>query len=123
LVGARADRLCEGLGLAWHRAPEQIPQAGSVGLVADHNDTVWLEAAMGSRWLHLVADDPDLGWLPAGRQPLAVSWTRKRGVGAALTIAHKEGASLGYSVGANGYPVPATPVDVAMAVRALMERS
>jgi hypothetical protein len=123
LVGARADRLCEGLGLAWFGAPQQTPTAGSIGLLADDSDTAWLDAAIGDRWLHLVTDDSDLGWLPAGRQPLVVSWTRKRGVGAALTIAQKEGASLGYAVGANGHPVPATPVDVAMAIRALMERA
>jgi hypothetical protein len=123
LVGARADRLCEGLGLGWYGAPQETPEAGSVGLLADGSDIAWLDAAIGGRWLHLVTDDADLGWLPAGRQPLVVSWTRKRGVGAALTIAQKEGASLGYAVGANGYPVAATPVDVAMAIRALMERA
>lgn len=73
--------------------------------------------------LHLVVGDDDLPEQLAGL-PDVVSWVTERGAARAVSLALSSGAVLGYGMSAS-FGAPArrvTPVDVALALRELMER-
>lgn len=82
---------------------------------------VWFDALRDGRWLHLVVGGE--GWrehLLSG--PCVVSWTRQEDLPEALRCALELGLTLGYGP-IGGVVRRARPVDIALAVRELVDAS
>ena len=82
---------------------------------------VWFDALRDGRWLHLVVGGE--GWrdhLPSG--PCVVSWTRQQDLPDALRCALELGLTLGYGP-VGGVTRRARPLDIALAVRELVDAS
>lgn len=80
---------------------------------------VWFDALRDGRWLHLVVGGE--GWrdhLPAG--PRVVSWTRTQDLPDAVRCARELGLTLGHGP-LGGVIRRARPLDVAVAIRALVD--
>lgn len=133
IAGPRAERLSHALGLKTYEPPELPPYGGSfVGKVTSTpRDAAWLNHVRGDRWLHIAVDDEP--WRGIVKDdPIAVSWTSERGLMAALSIAATTGAVLGYGAGpvahhgweptARPRVLRANPLDIALTIRAHMER-
>lgn len=125
IAGPRAQRLGWALKLPSFSAPELPPYGGSIiTTVSDEpEELAWLDHVRGDRWLHVAVDDEPWHGVVA-EDPIAVSWTSARGVAAAVALASTTGAVLGYGMSSEiGAPaVRANPLDVAVALRTLMER-
>ena len=103
LIGPGADELTEVAGL---------PAARS---------GTWLSALGADRWRHLVIGGD--GWRDQlGHDPLAVSWTRPEYLAEAVRCAAELGLVLGYGP-LDGRLRRVRPLDLALAIRASMERS
>jgi hypothetical protein len=88
------------------------------GTPAARSET-WLKALRGGRWLHLVVGGD--GWrAPLADQPLAASWARTEDLPDALRCAVELGLVLGFGP-LGGRIRRARPLDVALAVRDLVE--
>lgn len=124
LAGERALPLADGLGLPIV-APGCKAPVGSFAVRscvgADKRD--WIAGNCVTRWLHAVVGGS--GWrqlLFAG--PSAVSWVEDSSLPEVLQVAVDLGVPLGFGTerDATGAPTPANPVDVAVAIRALLPR-
>ena len=125
IAGPRAQRLGWALNLPSFSSPELPPYGGSIiTTVSDDPDALaWLDHVRGDRWLHVAVDDEPWQGVVAD-DPIAVSWTSERGVAAAVALASTTGAVLGYGMSSEilAPAVRANPLDVAIALRNLMER-
>jgi hypothetical protein len=119
VVGRRAGHVCDLLGIPWNRDPQAPAPQGTAGWVCEQPASAGTH--LRGRWLHLVTDD--VVALPPSQRPAVISWTRKRGVAAALHLAHERDSVLGWGVSRDGHLVRATPADVAFSIRSMMERS
>jgi hypothetical protein len=126
LVGAYADRLAGPLGLPLVGHGDTAPYEGSFAavLTGDAQDRPWLEFVRGNRDLHLMIGEDDQWRDLLITDPAVVSWVGESSVVDALYLAATLGATLGFGT-VDGFVSPlvrALPVDVALAVRRLMER-
>jgi hypothetical protein len=124
VVGPRATKFAAAWKLPVVRPGSQPPRRGS--FVAPVRDTAngrsWLAWARGSRWLHLVVGGERWRDLLFD-EPLAVSWTGPDSLAEAITLSANLGLVLGWCCdGPRGTPWRANPVEVAMAVRAMVPR-
>ena len=124
-VGTRLRRLADALDLPLVGIGEVAPADGPVVLDAPDSATgrAWSARQAGDRWLHVVAGTGR--WQAyAFEDVLAVSWTADDQLPLALSMASRLGVVLGYGPSARGREiVRAAPVDVALAIRALMPRT
>lgn len=125
LIGPRAHRLAEGLGLDAAQPGELVAGDRSVALrVTDSaaaRDAV-AEIRRG-RWLHLVAGGARWEGLLL-EDVTAVSWVGDDALPAALEAASRLGLVLGYGISSptGRRPVRATAMDVAITIRSLVPR-
>jgi hypothetical protein len=125
LIGPRAHRLGDGLGLPSARPGGAVPPTGTVALkVTDTPEgRAWVDRTRAGRWGHLVVGGAR--WQAFLFDDVtAVSWVDDEHLPAALEAAARMGLVLGYGLGdATGRrPVRATPLDVALTVRSLLPR-
>ncbi len=122
VVGPHADRLARALELPLVRCPQLPRNEGTVCVAFEEGcaDLAWLARAQAGRFVHAV-----LGGEGSARlrewHPKVVSWVEAGGVVEALRWCGQVGAVLGYGL-VGGRLVRATPVDVALAIRDLVER-
>lgn len=126
VVGPRADRLADGLGLPVCRPGGVVPPHGSVALKAsDSGDgRRWVSEVAAGRWLHAVAGGSR--WHAfLFDDALAVSWATPDDLPTALSAASRLGLVLGHGRAPATGPVPVrtTPWDVALTLRALLPRA
>ena len=123
LVGPCARGLARQLGTPVVRIGEPLTKGGDVAaaLAGGAAGLDWLQRARRGRWLHLVAGGK--GWRPLLHEdPLAISWATAEDLPEAIRLASELGLVLGHG------PLPdgigrARPLEVALAVRALVPRS
>jgi hypothetical protein len=132
LVGPKARTLAEALDAPCVKPPTgrgrksdltSVPRKGSFCAPLSHSEhnRSWIGWARGDRWLHLVIGGA--GWRDlVFDEPLAVSWVDD-GLPEAIALCADLGLVLGYGPGGDQRAERATPVDVAMAIRAMMPRS
>jgi hypothetical protein len=121
LIGPRARSVANGLGVPSSTVGQPIRSRATTVAVAVGNGVAgrrWLERVRGARWLHLVVGGT--GWRELLHlDPLAVSWASDADVPEAVRLATELGLVLGG--GPLGRQVQrARPLDVALAVRALL---
>ncbi len=122
VVGPRADRLARALELPLVRCPQLPRNEGTVCVAFEEGctDLAWLARAQAGRFVHAV-----LGGAGSARLrdwgPKVVSWVEPGCVVEALRWCSQDGAVLGYGI-VGARLVPAGPVDVALAIRDLVER-
>jgi hypothetical protein len=127
LLGTNAYQLAETLSIEWVEPGQTAPYEGSfasyVSTESEHKD--WLEFVRGTRDIHYVIGD-DQAWRQAlVAAPNVVSWFNESALIDALYLAVAFDAQLGYGVlpGRGGSLTRIYPVDVALAIRSMMERS
>jgi hypothetical protein len=130
LAGPKARGLAEALEAPCVRPPTgrsrktdlpRVPRKGSFCAPLSHteNNRSWIGWARGDRWLHVVIGGS--GWRDLlFDDPLAVSWVDDESLPEAIALCADLGLVLGY--GGERY-ARACPVDIAMAIRAMMPRS
>lgn len=127
LLGTNAYQLAEALGIEWVEPGQTAPYEGSFASYVSPSaeDREWLEFVRGTRALHMVIGG-DQAWRHAmAEAPNVVSWFDESALIDALYLAVACDARLGYGVlpGRNGALTRIYPVDVALAIRTMMERS
>ncbi|MFP4150149.1 MAG: hypothetical protein ACLFV0_11755, partial [Nitriliruptoraceae bacterium] len=95
------------------------PAVAEVAGAPSARSRTWLKALGTARWRHLVLGG-DRWRDDLAEEPLAVSWTRTADLPDALRCATELGLVLGYGPVA-GRLVRAQPLDVALAVRELVD--
>lgn len=124
-VGPRVAGFARALGVPTVRLGATTAPAGPVALEAPDTceGRAWAAQLAGDRWLHVVA---------GGRRwhgfmfedALAVSWVGDDQLPLAVTLASRMGLVLGHGRGSGTRQfVRATPVDVALGIRALLPRT
>ncbi|HEY2665784.1 MAG TPA: hypothetical protein VGK51_03010 [Actinomycetota bacterium] len=124
LVGARAGHFAEPLRLEALRRPDRGPKRGSIccSMHDDAESRRWLERIRRDRWTHLVVGALDAKAF-VDLHPMAVSWVGADALPGALRLATELAVPLGYfRVPEAGPAFRATPIEVALAVRALVAR-
>jgi len=125
VAGGQADRLAGLLDLPLVNPPGMPPYSGSVCAVVtdDQRDLDWLRFIRGERALHLVIGDEPWRDLLVG-DLAAVSWFGDRSIIDAVYLASSLGCVLGFGTvdGFASAAVRPRPVDVALAIRRLVER-
>jgi hypothetical protein len=124
LVGARAGHFAEPLRLEALRRPDRGPKRGSIccSMHDDAESRRWLERVRRHRWTHLVVGALDTKAF-VDLHPMAVSWVGADALPGALRLATELAVPLGYfRVPEAGPAFRATPIEVALAVRALVAR-
>jgi hypothetical protein len=122
LVGPGADVIARELGIPAVPYPEYPPYGGSVALRLPFpgHGLDWVEGVRGERWMNLVVGGgPHHDLLELS--PPVVSWVGDDGLVAALQLCVTHGTSLGYGT-SGGRVLRAGPIDVALAVRAMIDR-
>ncbi len=126
LLGTNAYQLAEALSIEWVEPGQTAPYEGSfasyVSTDSDHRE--WLEFVRGTRHIHYVIGG-DQAWKQAlVEAPNVVSWFDESALIDALYLAVAFDAQLGYGVlpGRGGCVTRIYPVDVALAIRSMMER-
>lgn len=121
-VGGRVERHAKGAGATVCRPSDPGAPVGPLAIARRPGDGVrtWLAAHAPDHWLHLVVGGE--GWREwLWEQPVAVSWAAPEDLPLALGVARSFGLPLVGTVGVDG-PVSAAAVDIAMAIRAMLER-
>lgn len=124
-VGPRLGRLAKALDIPLVRLGAASSPAGPVALEAPDTPEgrAWATRLAGDRWLHVVA---------SGRRwhgfvfedAMAVSWLESAQLPMALAVGERLGLVLGHGPASRpGQLLRATPLDVALAVRALLPRA
>jgi hypothetical protein len=124
LVGGLAGHLAKPLRLEALRRPERGPKRGSIccSMLDDTESRRWFERVRRDRWIHLVVGVPDTRAF-LDLHPQAVSCAGAGALPGALRLASELGVPLGYSRPDEGGPaLRATPIEVALGVRALVVR-
>jgi hypothetical protein len=124
LVGSLAGHLAKPLRLEALRRPERGPKRGSIccSMMDDAESRRWFERVRRDRWIHLVVGVPDTRAF-LDLHPRAVSCVGAGALAGALRLASELGVPLGYSKPDEAGPaLRATPIEVALAVRALVVR-
>ena len=123
LVGPRAHRLGAELGLRDVRPDGPMPPLGdcAIRMTGSDRDQGWLAGQRRHRWVHLVVGGAGWRFLLLS-EPLAVSWVGAEALPEALRCAAELGLVLGYGMTGRADARRANPVDVALAVRALVPR-
>ena len=124
LVGARAGHFAEPLRIEALRRPDRGPKRGSIccSMHDDAESRRWLERVRRHRWTHLVVGPLDAKAF-VDLHPMAVSWVGADALPGALRLATELAVPLGYfRVAEAGPAFRATPIEVALAVRALVAR-
>ena len=122
LVGPCARGLARQLGTPVARIGEPLNKGGDVAaaLAGGAAGLDWLQRARRGRWLHLVAGGK--GWRPLLHEdPLAISWATAEDLPEVIRLASELGLVLGYGPLHDGIG-RARPLEVALAVRALVPR-
>jgi hypothetical protein len=122
LAGPRAERLSRALGLSLVRMSSQArgPASFAAAVTDRRSGRDWIAGQRGARWLHLVIGGADWRGLVFD-EPLAVSWVGADAMTDAIRVAHDLGLVLGYGLdGRDGEAVRATPVELAMTIRAAL---
>jgi hypothetical protein len=122
LLGPSADLVADHLAIPVVDFPEYPPYGGSVALrlpSAAHG-LGWVADVQGERYLNLVVGGGGHQDYLALR-PSVVSWVGDDGLVAALQLCVTHGMSLGFGT-SGGRVLRAGPIDVALAVRAMIER-
>jgi hypothetical protein len=123
LVGPCARGLARQLGTPVARIGEPLRRTGDVAaaLAGGAAGLDWLHRARRGRWLHLVAGGK--GWRPLLHEdPLAISWATAEDLPEVIRLASELGLVLGHGPLHDGIG-RARPLEVALAVRALVPRS
>lgn len=123
VVGPKAHHIAGTLGFPDVRYPKAPPRATSACITLPGHKTAraWLAEHRGERSLHLVVGG-------AGSKALmdldaaVVSWVGDDALVAALWLSVTRGAVLGYGKPSAGRVLKADPVEVALAIRALVGR-
>lgn len=121
-VGGRVERHAKGTGATVCRPSDPSAPTGPLAIARRPGDGVrtWLETHARDHWLHLVVGGE--GWREwLWEHPVAVSWAAPEDLPVALGVARSFGLPLVGTVGVDG-PVPAVAVDIAMALRSMLER-
>ena len=126
LLGTNAYQLAEALAIEWVEPGQTAPYEGSFASYVSPSpeDKEWLDFVRGTRALHLVIDG-DQAWRHAMAEvPDIVSWFEESALIDALYLAVACDAQLGYGVlpGRDGALARIYPVDIALAIRSMMER-
>lgn len=127
VVGPRAHRLAEPLGVPLVSRPDLPPYGGTVVLRTDDSPPgrEWVAEVRGDRWLHLVAGGR--GWLELADddEPLALSWVGDRALPEAVRMCTRLGLVLGFGCagGSHDPVVRATPIEVAVTLRGMLSRA
>jgi hypothetical protein len=124
LVGSRAGHFAEPLRLEALRRPDRGPKRGSIccSMHDDAESRRWLERVRRHRWTHLVVGALDTKAF-VDLHPMAVSWVGADALPGALRLATELAVPLGYfRVAEAGPAFRATPIEVALAARALVAR-
>ena len=122
LVGPCARGLARQLGTPVARIGEPLNKGGDVAaaLAGGTAGLDWLQRARRGRWLHLVAGGK--GWRPLLHEdPLAISWATAEDLPEVIRLAFELGLVLGYGPLHDGIG-RARPLEVALAIRALVPR-
>jgi hypothetical protein len=124
LVGALAGQLAKPLRLEALHRPDRGPKRGSIccSIQDDADSRRWFERVRRDRWTHLVVGPLDAKAF-LDLHPKAVSWVGADALLGALRLATELGVPLGYFKPDDaGRALRATPIEVALAVRALVAR-
>jgi hypothetical protein len=124
LVGALAGHLAKPLRLEALRRPDRGPKRGSIccSMLDDTESRRWFERVRRDRWIHLVVGPLDAKAL-LDLHPKAVSWVGPDALPGAVRLAAELGVPLGYFKPDEARPaLRAMPIEVALAVRALVVR-
>ncbi|HEY4937461.1 MAG TPA: hypothetical protein VIJ69_00405, partial [Actinomycetota bacterium] len=124
LVGALAGQLARPLRLEALHRPDRGPKRGSIccSIQDDAESRRWFERVRRDRWTHLVVGPLDAKAF-LDLHPKAVSWVGADALLGALRLATELGVPLGYFKPDDaGRALRATPIEVALAVRALVAR-
>jgi hypothetical protein len=124
LVGALAGQLAKALRLEALHRPDRGPKRGSIccSMRDDAESRRWFERVRRDRWTHLVVGALDAKAF-LDLHPKAVSWVGADALPGALRLATELGVPLGYFKPDDaGRTLRATPIEVALAVRALVAR-
>jgi hypothetical protein len=124
LVGGLAGHLAKPLRLEALRRPDRGPKRGSIccSMLDDAESRRWFERVRRDRWTHLVVGVPDVKAF-LDLHPKAVSCVGADALLGALRLASELGVPLGYFKPDEAGPaLRATPIEVALAVRALVVR-
>ena len=125
MIGEEAVALAGRLDIPVVAPGETAPYDGSFAAnITSSDDREWLEFVKGRRRIHCIIG-PDQSW----RQnlidiPAVVSWSDQDSLVDALYLAVASEAALGYGVlGEATEPAKVFPIDVALAIRSMMDRS
>jgi hypothetical protein len=124
LVGVLAGHLAKPLRLEALHRPDRGPKRGSIccSMQDDADSRRWFERVRRDRWTHLVVGALDAKAF-LDLHPQAVSWVGAGALLGALRVATELGVPLGYFKPDEAGPaLRATPIEVALAVRALVVR-
>lgn len=123
LVGPRVRKVAKVLDVPVVGVGTGTVPAGPVALEAPDSleGRTWAVDAVGDRWLHVVAAGRRWEWF-AFEDALAISWAHPSQLPLVLSVADRLGLVLGYGMVGGGL-VRATPVDVALAIRAQLPRA
>jgi hypothetical protein len=124
LVGGLAGHLAKPLRLEALRRPDRGPKRGSIccSMLDDADSRRWFERIRRDRWIHLVVGVPDARAL-LDLHPKAVSCVGADALPGAVRLASELDVPLGYfKPGEAGPALRATPIEVALGVRALVVR-
>jgi hypothetical protein len=124
LAGARAGHFAQALRLEALHRPDRGPKRGSIccSMLDDAESRRWFERVCRDRWTHLVVGPLD-GKALLDLHPLAVSWVGADALPDVLRLAAELGVPLGYFKPDEAGPaLRATPIEVALALRALLVR-
>lgn len=127
LLGANAYQLAEALSIEWVEPGQTAPYEGSFAsyVSTESEDRDWLQFVRGKRELHYVIGG-DQAWRETLVEvPNVVSWFDESALIDALYLAVAFNAQLGYGAlpGRGGSLTKIYPVDVALAIRSMMERA
>jgi hypothetical protein len=124
LAGAAAAHFAQPLRLEALRRPDRGPKRGSIccSILDNAESRRWFERVRRDRWTHLVVGPlEDKAFLDL--HPMAVSWVGADALAGGLRLAAELGVPLGYfKPDVAGPALRATPIEVALAVRALVVR-
>jgi hypothetical protein len=124
LVGGLAGHLAKPLRLEALRRPDRGPKRGSIccSMLDDADSRRWFERIRRDRWIHLVVGVPDARAF-LDLHPKAVSCVGADALPGAVRLASELDVPLGYfKPGEAGPALRATPIEVALGVRALVVR-
>ena len=122
-VGARAGQLAKGLRLPDLQRTDRAPERGSIccSILTDAESRRWYARVSRNRWTHLVAGGFEAREL-LDLHPMAISWVGAGALPGVLRLATELAVPLGWFRAGNAPVLRATPIEVALGIRALVVR-